>query len=87
MANELFPVRPDIAARAHVDAAKYQVMQEQASRAPDAFWAQQAQRLAWVQFPTRIKNTCFTGDVSIKWYEDGILKVLSQSGAGSPVGI
>jgi acetyl-CoA synthetase len=73
MDNELFAVKPAIAARAHVDAAKYRAMVEQASRAPQIFWAEQAKRLEWVRFPTKIKNTSFTGDVSIKWFEDGVL--------------
>ena len=46
---------------------------EHASRAPETFWAEQAKRLEWVRFPTRIKDTSFTGDVSIKWFEDGVL--------------
>jgi acetyl-CoA synthetase len=73
MDNELFAVRPAIAARAHVDAAKYRAMVEHASRAPEIFWAEQAKRLEWVRFPTKIKDTGFTGDVSIKWFEDGVL--------------
>jgi len=73
MDNELFAVKPAIAARAHVDAAKYRAMVEHASRAPQVFWAEQAKRLEWVRFPTKIKDTSFTGDVSIKWFEDGVL--------------
>ena len=73
MDNELFAVKPAIAARAHVDAAKYRAMVEHASRAPQVFWAEQAKRLEWVRFPTKIKDTGFTGDVSIKWFEDGVL--------------
>jgi acetyl-CoA synthetase len=30
-------------------------------------------RIAWMREPTRIKNTSFEGDVSIKWFEDGEL--------------
>jgi acetyl-CoA synthetase len=30
-------------------------------------------RIAWMREPTKIKNTDFTGDVSIKWFEDGEL--------------
>lgn len=32
-----------------------------------------AKRISWEKFPTKIKNTSFEGDISIKWYEDGIL--------------
>ncbi len=67
------PVRHEIAAKAHVDAAKYQVMAERAERAPDAFWAEQAKRIPWITAPTKIKNTNFSGDVSIKWFENGVL--------------
>ena len=39
-------------------------------------WAEQAKRLDWIQFPTKIKNTSFApGDIDIRWYEDGILNV------------
>jgi acetyl-CoA synthetase len=66
-------VRPEIAARAHVNARQYAEMYDQAARDPDAFWAGQASRVDWIRRPTKIKNTSFTGDVSIRWYEDGTL--------------
>ena len=37
------------------------------------FWKGVSTRLDWYQEPTKIKNTSFDGDVSIKWYEDGVL--------------
>jgi acetyl-CoA synthetase len=40
---------------------------------PNYFWARMAERIDWIKFPTKIKNTSFIGDVSIKWYEDGVL--------------
>ena len=54
-------------------AARYRDMFEHAARDPDGFWAEQARRIAWMKPPTKIKNTSFTGDVSIKWFEDGTL--------------
>ena len=48
-------------------------MYERAARDPDGFWAEEAKRIAWIKPPTKIKNTSFTGDVSIKWFEDGML--------------
>ncbi len=39
----------------------------------EKFWAGISERIDWVAKPTKIKNTSFKGDVSIKWYEDGIL--------------
>jgi acetyl-CoA synthetase len=73
LAAHEFPVKPSIAAHAHVDAAKYRAMFEQAAHDPDTFWSAQARRVDWIKPPTRIKNTSFTGDVSIKWFEDGVL--------------
>ncbi len=71
--GQVFPVRPEIAAKAHVTAARYRDMFERAARNPDGFWAEQSRRIAWMQPPTRIKNTSFSGNVSIKWFEDGTL--------------
>jgi acetyl-CoA synthetase len=43
---------------------------------PDAFWAEQGQRLDWMTPFTKVKNTSFEhSNVSIKWYEDGELNV------------
>jgi acetyl-CoA synthetase len=41
---------------------------------PDAFWAEQARRIDWVQPPTRISNWSFD-PVDIKWFEDGVLNL------------
>ncbi len=71
--NQLFPVRAEFASHAHVDAARYAKMFDQASRDPNGFWAEESKRIAWMKAPTKIKNTSFTGDVSIKWFEDGTL--------------
>ncbi len=71
--KQIFRVRPEIAAQAHLDHAKYQAMFERAARDPNGFWAEQSNRIAWMQPPTKIKNTSFAGNVSIKWFEDGIL--------------
>jgi acetyl-CoA synthetase len=73
LAAHEFPVKASIAARAHVDAGKYRAMFDQAAHDPDTFWAAQARRVDWIKPPTRIKNTSFTGDVPIKWFEDGVL--------------
>ena len=71
--GQLFPVRPEVAAQAHVNHARYQTMFDHAARDPNGFWAEECKRIAWMKTPTKIKNTSFTGDVSIKWFEDGTL--------------
>ncbi len=37
------------------------------------FWAQQANRINWYKPFSKVQNTSFTGDISIKWFEDGQL--------------
>jgi acetyl-CoA synthetase len=74
----LIAVKPEIAAGARADAAKYQSMVAMAATAPEEFWAAQATRVDWIRPPTKIKNTSFEGDVSIRWYEDGTLNASAQ---------
>ena len=71
--GQVFPIRAEIAAKAHITAARYQDMFERAARDPDGFWAEQSRRVAWMKAPTKIKNTSFSGNVAIKWFEDGTL--------------
>jgi len=40
---------------------------------PEGFWRREAQRIDWMTPFTRVKNTDFSGDVSIRWFEDGTL--------------
>ena len=69
----VFHVKPELAASAHVDAKKLRLMTNHAATDPNSFWAHEARRLDWMQFPQTIKNTSFEGDVRIRWFEDGTL--------------
>ena len=73
MSNQTYAVPPQIAAHANVTAAQFQTMTEQATRDPQAFWAEQAHRIAWIKPPTIAMDASFQGDVHIRWYEDGTL--------------
>ena len=73
MSDQLYPVRPEIAAHTQVTSIQFDAMTAQAANAPDTFWAEQARRIEWIAPPTKIKNTTFEGDVHIRWYEDGTL--------------
>ncbi|MDD2704546.1 MAG: acetate--CoA ligase [Acidocella sp.] len=75
---EIVPVKPEIAAGALINHAQYEQMAAQAAAAPDAFWAKECKRITWIKSPTKIKNTSFTGDVSIKWFEDGTLNAAAN---------
>ena len=73
MADELIALKPEIVAKARVTEAQRVAMYDAAAKDPDAFWRAEADRISWMKAPTKIKNTDFNGDVSIKWFEDGVL--------------
>src|SRR5690242_4519293 len=71
--TSLFPVAESNARTAWIDAARYERMYDQSLRDPQGFWREEGKRLHWMKPYTKVKNTSFSGDVSIKWYEDGAL--------------
>lgn len=75
MSNEkdIYPPKETLTETAHVNASQYQDLYKQSIDDPEGFWDQIGKRLEWFKAPTKIKNTSFDGDVSIKWYEDGVL--------------
>ena len=73
MADEVIALKPEIVAKARVTEAQRAAMYAAAAKDPDTFWRDEAKRIAWMKAPTKIKNTDFNGNVSIKWFEDGVL--------------
>jgi acetyl-CoA synthetase len=73
--NSFFPVKPEIAAAAHVNADAYARMYEQSVQDPEAFWGEQGKRLDWIKPYSKVKDVDFTGDVHIRWFYDGTLNV------------
>jgi acetyl-CoA synthetase len=71
--NNLFPVPALVAERAWVNKAQYEKRYAQSLKDPEGFWREEAKRLHWTKAPTKIKNASFTGDVKIRWFEDGTL--------------
>ncbi|MGM0913215.1 MAG: acetate--CoA ligase [Pseudomonadota bacterium] len=72
--QNIYPVRDAIAAKAWADKEKYQAMYKQSVDDPDTFWGEQAKRIDWVKFPSKIKHTSFDPhNVDIRWFEDGTL--------------
>ncbi|MHB8308943.1 MAG: acetate--CoA ligase [Metallibacterium sp.] len=75
----LHPVDPAFAARARIKAADYARLYAESVRDPERFWSRVAQRLDWMRFPMRIKDTSFAReDFHIRWYEDGVLNVAAN---------
>jgi acetyl-CoA synthetase len=76
MEEKVYPVPAQWRKRAWVDDAAYRKMYAESIRNPESFWRKQARRLDWFRAPKKIKNTTYGyPDVSIRWYEDGILNV------------
>jgi len=73
--NELFPIPREAAQSAWVDEARYFEMYADSIKNPDKFWAEHGKRVDWIKPFSKVKNASFTGNVSIKWFEDGTLNV------------
>ena len=68
-------VQPAWKERALIDNETYLDWYGESIADPDAFWGKHGKRVDWIQPYTKVKNTSFDGDVSIKWFEDGVLNI------------
>ncbi|WP_299748230.1 acetate--CoA ligase [uncultured Tateyamaria sp.] len=67
---------PDLAANAHVNAARYDEMYAASMSDPAAFWSEQGKRVDWMTPYSQVKDVSYDfGNVSINWYADGTLNV------------
>jgi acetyl-CoA synthetase len=79
--SHVYPVPPEFAAKARVNAVKYEEMYAASVANPEAFWREHGKRLDWMRPYTKVKNVNWdisTGnpnDLSIKWFEDGTLNL------------
>jgi len=72
---KIHPVVAEIAADAHIDAAKYEVMYRQSIDDPDTFWAEQAdQFISWYKKWDKVSEWDFN-TATIKWFEGAKLNV------------
>jgi acetyl-CoA synthetase len=78
MSETLIAVKPGIAAKAHVNAEGYRAMAARADSDPAGFWAEQCRRLTWMKTPTKTLEGDFTGDVRVRWFEDGTLNAAAN---------
>ncbi|XKM37785.1 acetate--CoA ligase (plasmid) [Rhizobium ruizarguesonis] len=66
-----YPVSYEWAERAFINAERYAAMYAASIADPEGFWGEHGKRIHWFKPYTKVKNTSFTGKVSIKWFEDG----------------
>ncbi|WP_024870397.1 acetate--CoA ligase [Pseudoxanthomonas suwonensis] len=71
---DLYPVKPEFAARARIGRDDYQRLYRESVEDPEGFWRKAADRLDWFRKPTRIKDVSYRlEDFHIRWFEDGEL--------------
>ena len=77
MAEEkIYDVPQEWARRAWVDDATYQALYKRSIADPDGFWGEHGRRIDWIKPYSKVKNTSYAPEnVSIKWYEDGVLNI------------
>ncbi|HJP22959.1 MAG TPA: acetate--CoA ligase [Alphaproteobacteria bacterium] len=71
--NSVFPVAQDWADKAWCDSAGYQDMYRRSIEDPEGFWGEEGKRIDWLKPYTKVKDVSYSGDVHIRWYEDGTL--------------
>ncbi len=72
--SDLFPVPPEFAARAHVDADAYERLYRRSLDDNQGFWREQAGFLDWIRPFTRVSDSRFApDDLRIRWFADGTL--------------
>jgi acetyl-CoA synthetase len=70
--DKIYAVSKEWQSRAWLDEAKYKEMYAASINDPEKFWGDEARkRIHWMKPFTKVKNTSFDGNVSIKWFEDG----------------
>ena len=78
-ASETHDVPAEAAARAHIDAARYEAMYQRSVDDPDGFWLEHSRRLDWMRAPTVAGDWTYAyPDVSIAWFADGTLNVAAN---------
>ena len=74
---EGYQPKEEFSNKALIDTTKYQEMYKMSVENPEAFWREQASKLVlWQKEFTKVKNVSYSyPEVSIKWFEDGVLNV------------
>jgi acetyl-CoA synthetase len=76
MSEKIYEVPAEWKTRAFIDEARYRDMYARSIQDPNVFWAEHAERIQWTKPFSKVKNTSFgPGNVSIKWFEDGVTNV------------
>ncbi len=75
--SKVYPVPAEVAANAHIDAARYEEMYQRSIDDPDGFWGEQAKEyLTWSKPWEKVLDYSFMqDDLHIEWFRGGKLNV------------
>jgi len=77
--DQVFPVRDDIAAAAHINQTDYAKLYQRSLQDPEGFWGEVGRRLDWIEPYTQVRDVSFKlDDLHIRWYHDGVLNVCAN---------
>jgi len=76
--SEVYSVPAELAKSALINAETYAAWYERSIRDPEGFWAEHGRRLDWIKPFTQVRDVSFTGDVHIRWFQDGNLNVAAN---------
>ena len=69
-----YPIKDDISLAALIDNDQYESMYKRSIEDSEGFWAEQGQRIDWMQPFTQVRDISFDEHkVNINWYKDGTL--------------
>jgi acetyl-CoA synthetase len=71
--GHVFPVRTEVAAKAHITKAQYDKMYKRSIEDPEEFWGEHGKRIDWIKPYTKVKDSSYLSPVHIKWFYDGTL--------------
>ena len=75
MSERIHPVPAEWAEKAWCDNDKYLEMYQRSIADPEGFWAEQAERIDWIEPWHTVKDTSFDGDVHIRWFDGAKLNL------------
>jgi acetyl-CoA synthetase len=73
--THIHKTKPEWKENALIDAQTYDAWYRESVEDPEGFWGKHGKRIDWFKPYTKVKNTSFDDDVSIKWFENGELNV------------
>ena len=77
--DPIYPVPETFANRSNLTPERYASMYKASISDPEAFWGTMGQRLDWMTPYKTVKNVSWDkANLSVKWYEDGVLNVTSN---------